>query len=82
MVRLDEESKAFLTKAAALRRLSVSDYVRTITIAQARKDVEAAQSNVLSLSPQEQLDFWNALHEPVKLTPAQKKLGRVMQGRA
>jgi uncharacterized protein (DUF1778 family) len=82
MVRLDKESKAFLTKAAALRRLSVSDYVRTITIAQARKDVEAAQSNVLSLSPQEQLDFWNALHEPVKLTPAQKKLGRVMQGRA
>jgi uncharacterized protein (DUF1778 family) len=81
-VRLDEASKAYLTRAAALRCLSESDYVRATTIDQARKDIEAAQSNVLSLSPQEQLEFWNALHAPVKLTPAQKKLGRVMQGRA
>ena len=43
MVRLDEESKAFLAQAAELRRISVSDYVRTVTIAQARKEVLAAR---------------------------------------
>ena len=34
MVRLDAESKACLTRAAELRRISVSDYVRTVTLAQ------------------------------------------------
>lgn len=37
MVRLDEESKQCLTEAAALRQVSVSDYVRTVTVAQARR---------------------------------------------
>ena len=36
MVRLDEQSKAYLSAAAQLRQISVSDYVRTITVSQAR----------------------------------------------
>ena len=32
MVRLDHESKKCLAKAAELRRISVSDYVRTVTV--------------------------------------------------
>ena len=34
MVRLDRESRAYLTEAARLRRISVSDYVRAVTVAQ------------------------------------------------
>ena len=38
MVRLDEESKNVLVQAAELRGISVSDYVRQVTVAQgARK---------------------------------------------
>jgi uncharacterized protein (DUF1778 family) len=80
MVRLDEESKTFLTKAARLRRISVSDYVRTVTVAQARKEVLAAQAQAISLTPEEQLAFWNALSEPPTLTEAQRRLGATMRG--
>ena len=80
MVRLDEESKALLVRAAALRQISVSDYVRLVTVSQARKEVTAAADQTIALTPEEQLAFWTALSEPVKLTPAQKKLGNLMRG--
>jgi len=80
MVRLDEDSKEFLARAARLRRISVSDYVRQVTVSQARKEVEAAVGQVIALTPIEQLAFWTALDQPVKLTPAQKKLGKIMRG--
>ncbi len=82
MVRLDKECKTVITKAARLRRTSVSDYVRTITVAQARREVESASSQTIALSPDEQLKFWQALQAPVKLTPAQKRLGALMRGKA
>jgi uncharacterized protein (DUF1778 family) len=82
MVRLDEESKAFLAQAAELRRISVSDYVRTVTVAQARREVSAAQELTLALTPEEQLAFWNALNAPPKLTAAQRRLGALMRGGA
>src|SRR5438477_6396803 len=82
MVRLEEDSKALLAQAAALRRISVSDYVRTVTIAQARKEVLAAREQTIALSPEEQLAFWNALSEPPQLTDAQRQLGSVMRGEA
>src|SRR5437879_442139 len=80
MVRLDEESKAFLAQAAELRRISVSDYVRAVTVAQARKEVLAAREQTVALSPEEQLAFWNALSEPPQLTDAQRQLGSVIRG--
>ena len=80
MVRLDEESKAFLTEAAELRRISVSDYVRAVTVAQARKEVAAAREQILTMTPEEQLAFWNALNETPRLTDAQQRLGSVMRG--
>lgn len=82
MVRLDEESKAFLAQAARLRQISVSDYVRTITVAQARREVQAAREQTIALTPEEQLAFWNALHETPRLTEAQKELGATMRGEA
>ncbi len=80
MVRLDQESKEFLTRAADLRRISVSDYVRTVTVAQARREVEAAGEQIISLSAEEQIAFWNALNRPIRLTEAQRHLGAIMRG--
>ena len=53
MVRFDEDSKKVLARAAELRR--VSDYVRTITVAQARREVASAGEQTISRSPDEQL---------------------------
>lgn len=80
MVRLDAESKQALTAAAELRRISVSDYVRTVTVAQARREVASAREQTIQLSPDEQLAFWQALNAPAKLTPAQKRLGAILRG--
>jgi uncharacterized protein (DUF1778 family) len=80
MVRLDEESKAYLASAAELRRISVSDYVRTVTVAQAQREVLAAQEQTLRLTAEEQLAFRNALNETPELTDAQKRLGALMRG--
>jgi uncharacterized protein (DUF1778 family) len=80
MVRLDSASKRSLEEAATLRRISVSDYVRVVTVPQAEREVRAARENVIRLSPEEQLALWTALNEPPKLTPAQKRLGAIMRG--
>jgi uncharacterized protein (DUF1778 family) len=80
MVRLDEESKQCLVQAAGLRHISVSDYVRTVTIPQARREVRAAQEQAIALTSEEQLRFWTALNEPPELTAAQQRLGSAMRG--
>ena len=80
MVRMDEDSKACLAKAAELRQISISDYVRTVTVAQARREVAAANEQTISLTPEEQLAFWRALKETPKLTEAQRRLGQLMRG--
>jgi uncharacterized protein (DUF1778 family) len=80
MVRLDEESKACLTEAARLRGISLSDYVRAVTVPQARREVSAAREQTLALTPEEQLAFWKALAEPPNLTEAQRRLGSIMRG--
>lgn len=82
VVRLDAESKTYLTRAAELRHISVSDYVRVVTVAQARREVQAAQEHVIILSPAEQLAFWNALNESPRLTAAQRRLGAAMRGQS
>ncbi len=80
MVRLDEESKAQLAEAARLRQISVSDYVRTVTVAQARREVRAAREHTVSLTPEEQMAFWKALNVTPRLTEAQRRLGALMRG--
>lgn len=81
MVRLDAESKKCLAEAAALRQVSVSDYVRSVTVAQARREVLASRERVIAMTAEEQLAFWKALNEPAKLTPAQRRLGEIMRGK-
>jgi uncharacterized protein (DUF1778 family) len=81
MVRLDRADKAVLAAAARLRRVSVSDYVRTVTVAQAAREVGAAEGQTIALTPDEQLAFWKALSEPPVLSAAQRKLGELMRGK-
>lgn len=80
MVRLDLESKQALNGAAELRKISVSDYVRAVTVAQALREVASAREQTIQLTPDEQLAFWQSLQAPAKLTPAQKRLGAIMRG--
>lgn len=82
MVRLDERSKRSLEEAADLRHISVSDYVRAVTVPQAQREVRAARESVICLSPEEQLALWTALCEPPKLSAAQRRLGAMMRGEA
>ncbi len=80
MVRLDNESKQSLAEAADLRHLSVSDYVRAVTVPQAKREIRAVREQVIALTPEEQLSFWTALNEAPKLTAAQHRLGSAMRG--
>lgn len=82
MVRLDEESKSLLSKAAELRRVSVSDYVRLVMVEQATREVESSHAQTIAMTPDEQQRFWDALNQPVKLTKAQKGLASIMRGEA
>ena len=82
MVRLDARSKEALVRAAELRGISISDYVRTVTVAQARRETEAAEQHVIRLTPEEQLALWTLLQETPRLTPAQRELGKLMRGEA
>ena len=82
MVRLDRESSCCLTEAASLRQISVSDYVRTVTVPQAKREIAAAREQVIALSPEEQLAFWNALNGTPVLTKSQRHLGAIMRGEA
>jgi uncharacterized protein (DUF1778 family) len=79
-VPLDAESKQVLAEAAELRGMTVGEYVRLVMVAQARREVERARERTILLTPDEQLAFWQALQTPSKLTPAQKRLGKLMRG--
>ena len=80
MVRLDDESKDVLAEAAKLRGISLSDYVRTVTVPQARREVLAAREQALAMTPEEQLAFWTALDASTSLTESQGRLGAIMRG--
>jgi|JI10StandDraft_1071094.scaffolds.fasta_scaffold133647_2 uncharacterized protein (DUF1778 family) len=80
MVRVDSASKALITSAAGMRGISTSDYVRTVVVGQARRELEEARTKAIVLSADEQLLFWTALHKPGRLTKRQRKLGELMRG--
>jgi uncharacterized protein (DUF1778 family) len=80
MVRVDRESKGVITRAAKLRGVSASDYVRSVVVSQARRDIEEQRTRTITMSASAQLAFWQALNAPVSLTRRQKALGRMMRG--
>ena len=80
MVRMDRPSKGVIARAARLRGVSASDYVRSVVVAHARRELEESRAQTLKLSAAEQLAFWSALREPVSLTARQRELARLMRG--
>jgi len=80
MIRLDPDSKTCVARAAELRQVSVSDYVRSVVVAQARRELAAADQQVIVLTPAEQHAFWQSLQEPIAPTTAQQALGGLMRG--
>jgi uncharacterized protein (DUF1778 family) len=80
MVRLDPDSKTFIVRAAELRHVSVSDYVRSVVVAQACRELQAKEQQVIALTPAEQRELWQALQEPTALTAGQQELGALMRG--
>jgi len=72
---LDSRQKATLRRAAKLRGLSLSDYVRSRIVRAAELDIDDAQSRALSLSRADQLALWRALQNPPAPTRRQKELG-------
>lgn len=80
MVRVDRASKDVISRAARLRGVSASDYVRSVVVRQARRDVEEARTHTIVLDPEQQFAFWSALSMPERPTSAQRKLGKVMRG--
>jgi uncharacterized protein (DUF1778 family) len=81
MVRLDRTGKQLVQRVAELRGVSTSDYVRTVVLANARRDIMEAERNIVALSVDEQLAFWGALNQSVDLTRAQRRLAETIQGR-
>lgn len=80
--RLDPKSKQAVIQAAKLRHVGLSDYIRLVLVPTAKKEVEQAKNQVLQMTADEQERFWLALQAPVKLTKAQRKLGKIMRGDA
>ena len=82
VVRLDSRTKAVILQAARRRGMSMSDYVRMVAGMHAKADVEGTAVDVITLSPQEQMEFWEALHAEPELTDAQRELGSLLRGDA
>ena len=80
--RLDPESKRLIAAAARLRHLGLTDYVRSVLVPAARKEVERAEEDILQLTAEEQQELWDALQAPPAVTHAQKHLGDLMRGEA
>ena len=79
LVRFDQGGKSLVLRAAGLRGLSLSDYVRTRILPLARQDVDEAETGVLRLAKQDQIAFWQALQHPPAPTRAQRALGKLVR---
>jgi uncharacterized protein (DUF1778 family) len=79
-MRLDDESKAAIAKAASLRGINITDYIRAVLVSQAQREVEAAEHQVFRPTADEQLQLWRALESPPELTERQRRLGRLIRG--
>ncbi|MBL8951521.1 MAG: DUF1778 domain-containing protein [Myxococcaceae bacterium] len=79
LIRFDARRKATVRRAAALRGLSVSDYVRSRIVSLAERDLEEAETGVLRLGREAQLSLWRALQNPPPPTKAQRALGELIR---
>ena len=79
LVRFDRGAKAMVQRAASLRGLNVSDYVRSRILPLAKQDLDEANTGVLRLPREAQIAFWQALQQLPAPTRRQRKLGRLVR---
>ncbi len=79
LVRFDAKRKAKVRRAAELRGLSVSDYVRSRIVDIAERDLEEARTGVLRLRREDQVALWRALQNPPPPSRAQRALGALVR---
>lgn len=79
LVRFDRVDKVLVQRAAHLRGLTLSDYVRSKILPLARQDIEEAGFGVLRLPKEDQVAFWRALQHPPAPTKTQRALGRLVR---
>jgi len=79
LVRFDSGAKSLVLRAASLRGLSLSDYVRSRIVPLAKQDVDEAETGVLRLAKQDQIALWQALQHPPAPTRAQRELGKFVR---
>ena len=80
IIHFVNKDMSYVSKAAELRRISVSEYVRKVAVEQAKREVNAMHDPLICMTRDEQLTFWNALKVAPKLTPAQRRLAAAMRG--
>lgn len=80
MLRIDPAAKKLVTRAASLRGVSTSDWVRSVITAEARREIKEATTQTIALSEEDQRRFWDALQKPARLTKKQKELAKLMRG--
>jgi uncharacterized protein (DUF1778 family) len=78
--RMSKEQKSLIQRAAKLRKMAVSDYLRQVLVPMAERELKGADRQVIEMTAVEQTAFWQALEQPVKLTSAQRRLGRILRG--
>ncbi|MBN2718933.1 MAG: DUF1778 domain-containing protein [Deltaproteobacteria bacterium] len=78
--RLDPDSKRAVEEAARLRHVGISDYIRLVLVQTAKREVEASEKRILQMTADEQERLWDALQASASPSPAQQKLGKIMQG--
>jgi len=74
--RLEPASKFIIKKAADLRGISQTDYLKAVLLPFAKREIAESGKGGLVLSENEQIEFWEALNQPVKLTESQKALSQ------
>ena len=79
LVRFDREAKSLVQRAATVRGLTDSDYVRTRVLPLAQQDVEESKTGVLPLTKEDQIVFWQALQHPPTPTRPQRALGKLVR---
>ena len=72
--RLDPEEKGLIVKAAKLRGISQTDYLKAILIPFAKQELSDAEQGGVKLSKDEQELFWKALNKRVVLGKKQKEM--------
>ena len=71
-IRVTKEEKQLIEKAAAESRLSISSYLISLAVKQAKIDL--VKNKTIYLSDEEMLRFYEIINHPSELTEYQKKL--------